>query len=89
MYGKLRDKVALLTGSSRGIGRSIALASAREGAKVCVNYVHSRQKAEEEVNEIRSMNREAIMIRADVSDKEEVKNLVEEVVKNLVESTSS
>jgi len=46
--GKLEGKVAIVTGSSRGIGRAIALAFAQEGAKVVVNYLTSEAEAEEE-----------------------------------------
>lgn len=75
---KLKDKVALVTGSSRGIGRSIALAFAKEGAKVVVNYLSSREKAEELVTEINSLGSEAVAIQADVSREEDVKRLFDE-----------
>ena len=78
--GRLEGKIALITGSSRGIGRTTALTFAREGAKVCVNYARSRDKAEEVVREIKSMGGEAIAIKADVSNLEEVKKMIETVV---------
>ncbi|MCD6235488.1 MAG: 3-oxoacyl-ACP reductase FabG [Thaumarchaeota archaeon] len=77
---RLSNKVAIVTGSSRGIGRATALTFAREGAKVCVNYARSRDKAEEVVREIKSMGGEAIAIKADVSNLEEVKKMIETVV---------
>ncbi len=80
MNGRLKDKVALVTGSSRGIGRAIALAFAREGAKVCVNYVRSKEKAEEVADKIRSMNGEVLVVKADVAVKEEAKELIDRVV---------
>lgn len=72
---KLRGKVAVVTGSSRGIGRAIALAFAREGADVVVNYVRSEEKADEVVNDIAKMKRKAIALKADVSNLHEVKSM--------------
>jgi len=78
---RLEDKVALITGSSRGIGRAIALAFAKEGADVAVNYLRSRDKAEEVVSEIRRLGREAIAIRADVSNIVEVREMIDTCLK--------
>lgn len=80
MARKLEGRVALITGSSRGIGRAIALEFAREGAKVCVNYVRSEDKAREVVEKIRSFGGEAVMVRADVSKLDDVRGLVGEVI---------
>lgn len=49
---RLRDKVAIVTGASRGIGRAIAIGLAREGAKVVVNYCNHGQAAEQVIGEI-------------------------------------
>jgi 3-oxoacyl-[acyl-carrier protein] reductase len=73
---KLQDKVALVTGASRGIGRAIALALAGEGAKVVVNYARSSEAAEEVVTEISTRGGEAIALRADVSQEQEVDSLI-------------
>ncbi|MEH2466603.1 MAG: SDR family NAD(P)-dependent oxidoreductase [Nostoc sp.] len=54
---KLAGKVAIVTGSSRGIGKEIAMKLAHEGAKVVVNYSSSPKKAEEVVNQIRLCSR--------------------------------
>ena len=76
----LTGKKALVTGSSRGIGRGIALALALQGADVAVNYHSSREKAEAVVKEIRKMGRDSLAIQADVSQKDEVKKMVTETV---------
>ncbi len=78
---KLQNKVAIITGSSRGMGKAIALLFAQEGAKVVVNYNHSQDKAEEIVNEITVLGSEAIAIKADVSNEAEVKHMVAETLK--------
>ena len=54
----LQDKIAVVTGASRGIGRQIALDMAKEGADIGVNYLHNREKAEEVASEIRAMGRD-------------------------------
>ena len=73
---RLTDKVAIVTGASRGIGRAIALALASEGAKVVVNYANSSGAADEVVNKVAEMGTEAIALAANVSKAEEVDNLV-------------
>ena len=57
---KLENKVALVTGASRGIGRAIALALAKAGADVLVNYASSSAAAEEVVKEIEALGRRAL-----------------------------
>lgn len=74
----LSDKVAIVTGASRGIGRAIALALAAEGAKVVVNYARSDAAANEVVKVITDQGGEAIAVQADVSDAEQVQNLIKE-----------
>ena len=78
--GKLAGKVALITGSSRGIGRGIALRFAEEGADIIVNYVHKTDKAAEVVDKIVAVGRRAIAIQADVSRKGEVERLIEQTL---------
>ena len=78
---KLKGKVALVTGSSRGIGRAIALAFAKEGANVVVNYLRSEEKAEHVISEIESFGGKAIAVKADVSKIDEVQQMVNECVK--------
>jgi len=72
---KLKDKIALVTGSSRGVGRSIALAYAKEGAKVVVNYTSSEKAALEVVDSIRSVGSDAIAVKADVAKKADVDHI--------------
>ncbi|MCH8025484.1 MAG: 3-oxoacyl-[acyl-carrier-protein] reductase [Chloroflexi bacterium] len=75
----LTDKVALVTGGSRGIGRAIALALAGQGAQVAVNYVTNRDAADEVVQQIGEGR--AIAIQGDVADAGDAKRLVEETIK--------
>ena len=70
-----KNKVAVVTGSSRSIGRSIALALARCGCAVTINYSKSRDEADEVVNSIRQMGGKAIAVKCDVSKREEVENM--------------
>ncbi|SHJ95702.1 3-oxoacyl-[acyl-carrier-protein] reductase [Paramaledivibacter caminithermalis] len=78
----LSGKTAIITGGSRGIGKAIAIKLAEKGANIVVNYTSNSNKAEEVVEEIKKMGREALAIKADVSNSEDVKNLVKEVEKN-------
>ncbi len=71
----LKDKVAVVTGGSRDIGRAIAIKLAKEGAKVVVNYFNSEDGAMETVEEIKSLGQEAIAVKADVSSLDDIKKL--------------
>ncbi len=72
---KFNGKVAVVTGGGRDIGRAISVKLAREGAKVVVNYYNSEAKAKETIEEIKSFGGEAIAVKADVSNLEDIKNL--------------
>lgn len=75
---RLENKVAIITGSSRGIGRATALLFAKEGCKVVVNYKSRKEDAENVSKQIGKDN--CIMVRADVSREEDVKKLVKETI---------
>jgi len=77
---KLKDKVAIITGAGQGIGKEIALAFAREGAKVVVTDITGKEK--EVVEEIKNMGREAIAVKVDVSKMEDAKKMAEEALKS-------
>lgn len=77
----LEGKIALVTGSSRGIGRSIALELGNKGVNVAVNYAGNEQKAEEVVQELHDLGVKAIKIRANVADEQDVKAMIKEVAK--------
>jgi 3-oxoacyl-[acyl-carrier protein] reductase len=78
---KLEGRSAIVTGSSRGIGKAIALRFAAEGASICVNCVSTRDKAEAVAGEIRQAGGKAIVVPADVSLRAEAEKLVAETAK--------
>jgi enoyl-[acyl-carrier protein] reductase III len=70
-------KIALVTGSGRGIGKRIALRFASEGADVLLNYFRNREPAEQTAGEVRSLGRRAYVVRADVGKAEDIERLVD------------
>lgn len=72
---QFKGKVAVVTGGARDIGRSISVKLAKEGAKVVVNYYNSESGANETIEEIRSFGGEAIAVKADVSNLNDIQNL--------------
>jgi 3-oxoacyl-[acyl-carrier protein] reductase len=74
---ELRGKSAIVTGSSRGLGRAIALAFAERGMRVVINYHVNEEAAKETVEMIEKYGGEAIAVRADVRNREEVREMVE------------
>ncbi len=76
MGNPLGDKVAVVTGASRGIGRAIALELARRGARVVVNFFRSAAAAQEVVEAIQSAGGQALPVKADVSDFEQAQEVI-------------
>ena len=79
--GSLKDKVAIVTGASRGLGRAIAWEFAQHGAKVVVNYYQSKDPADALVKEIKDKGGEAIAVHAGVAHPDECQALIETSVK--------
>ncbi|GGL44280.1 3-oxoacyl-[acyl-carrier-protein] reductase [Sporolactobacillus putidus] len=77
----LKEKVALVTGASRGIGKAIALELAREGASVIVNYSGNKSRAEETASAIEALGAEALPYQCDVSNEADVQEMVKTAVK--------
>ncbi|MFN0120873.1 MAG: SDR family NAD(P)-dependent oxidoreductase [Blastocatellia bacterium] len=72
---KLKDKIALVTGSSQGIGRGIAERFAREGADVIINYLGNMDRATETLRAVEATGRRGLVIQADVSSTTEIRNM--------------
>ncbi|MCK5646225.1 MAG: 3-oxoacyl-[acyl-carrier-protein] reductase [Anaerolineales bacterium] len=77
---RFKEKVVIVTGSSRGIGRGIALEFGREGASVVVNYVSNVDAANEVVKAIEELGSQAIAIQADVSNFTEAEQLIKQAI---------
>ncbi|MEK5037188.1 enoyl-[acyl-carrier-protein] reductase FabL [Sporosarcina sp. FSL K6-3457] len=73
------QKVAMVTGSSRGLGKALAIELAKQGYDIVVNYARSKSAAEETVKEIEALGRKAIMIRANVGDVAKLRVMFEQV----------
>lgn len=79
MMFDLTGKKALVTGGSRGIGQGVALALAKQGADVAINFHAKAQEAEVVVASIKALGRDSFAVQADVSDLESIKKMFEEI----------
>lgn len=82
-YSLITDKIALITGANRGIGKAIALSLAEAGVDIAVNYRTHKDEAEDVCSQIKKLNRRCITVQADVSRASEVARLVNTVEKEL------
>ena len=80
---RVNDKVVLVTGAQQGIGRALALAFARDGAHVGINFLDDRGAAEKVAEGVRAHGRRALLVPGDVSKAEEGRAMVEAVVREL------
>ena len=77
---KLKDKVAIVSGGARDIGRAVSVKLASEGAKVAVNYFNSQEDADQTLREIEAVGGEAILVKGDMTKQEDVDRMVAESV---------
>jgi glucose 1-dehydrogenase/3-oxoacyl-[acyl-carrier protein] reductase len=80
---RLKDKVALVTGAGRGLGRGIAEVFADEGAHVAINFIESPDEAERVAEYVRGTGRRAMTVHADVACRAEVEPMIEKVWRDL------
>ena len=78
---KLKNKVAIITGSSRGIGKATALLFAKEGANIVINCSKSENEANNVIDEIKKLGVNSLCIKCDVSDEKQVKKMIETTIK--------
>ena len=78
---EFENKIALVTGSGRGIGRAIALHFAKHGANVVINFFRNRAPAEEAAEQVRALGRRALLVKADVGDMDDLNRMFDDVEK--------
>jgi len=79
-YGRLKNKVAVVTGADSGIGRAVALAYAREGADIVVSYLNEDEDANESKRVVEASGRQCLLVKGDLSQDAECKNLIEKTI---------
>jgi NAD(P)-dependent dehydrogenase (short-subunit alcohol dehydrogenase family) len=79
-FGRLKDKVALITGGDSGIGKSVAVLFAKEGANIAIVYLNEHQDAEETAALVRNYGKEALLIPTDISVEVNCKNAIDQVI---------
>lgn len=79
-FKELNEKVSLVTGASRGLGRAVAIKLGALGAKVAINYLSSDEKARQVAREIESQGGEALLVKANIADNQAVKAMTREIV---------
>jgi NAD(P)-dependent dehydrogenase (short-subunit alcohol dehydrogenase family) len=82
-FGRLKDRVALITGADSGIGRAVAIAYAREGADVLISYLDEHEDAEETARWVRDAGRRAVTVAGDIGDRDHCTALVRRAVDEL------
>ena len=78
---RLKDKIAVISGSGRGIGRAVALAYAREGASIVISDIIEHPEVSSTLGSIEAMGRQALFVKCDVADEEQVATLMEKTLK--------
>ncbi|MET0466527.1 MAG: SDR family oxidoreductase, partial [Chitinophagaceae bacterium] len=78
--GKLKDKIALITGGDSGIGKAVAIAFAREGADVVISYLNEDSDAQLTADIIKDAGRKVLLIPGDISEEKHCKEMIEKVV---------
>ncbi len=80
-FGRLKDRVAVITGADSGIGRAVALAFAREGADVVISYLNEHQDAQETKRLVESAGRRAALVASDLAEEPQCRRVIEEAVR--------
>lgn len=78
--GRLKNKVAVITGGDSGIGRAVAIQFAKEGAEVAIVYLNEHEDAEETAEGVRKYGKEALLIPTDVSSHQNCKKIIDDIV---------
>ncbi|MBZ0139615.1 MAG: SDR family NAD(P)-dependent oxidoreductase, partial [Pseudorhodoplanes sp.] len=78
---RLKDKIAVISGSGRGIGRAVALAYAREGASIVISDIVEHPEVSSTLSSIEAMGRQALFVKCDVADEGQVATLMEKTLK--------